>query len=134
MEIMIMGKPIAKARPRFVRRGAFVGTYNPQETEEGRWILEAKGQIQKPLEGPLSMICRFDMPIPSGMRKTDIRRIEAGEMVPHSKKPDLDNCLKFVKDCLNGIAWKDDSQVWWVQALKRYSTDPKTVILIYAVS
>jgi Holliday junction resolvase RusA-like endonuclease len=31
--ITIPGKPIAKKRPRFARRGKFVTTYNDQQTE-----------------------------------------------------------------------------------------------------
>lgn len=29
----------------------------------------------------------------------------------HTVKPDLDNIVKSIKDALNGVAWRDDSQV-----------------------
>jgi Holliday junction resolvase RusA-like endonuclease len=48
----------------------------------------------------------------------------------HSKKPDLDNLVKFVKDCLNGIAWKDDAQVVTLAATKKYDENPRTMIEI----
>jgi phage terminase large subunit GpA-like protein len=37
INITIPGPPIAKKRPKFARRGKFVTTYNPQDSEEGRW-------------------------------------------------------------------------------------------------
>jgi len=129
MKITIPGKPIAKKRPRFVRRGKFVGTYNDQETEEGRWILEAKPQVTEQMEGPLSLACAFFMPIPSGTSMK--KRVEIDKkVVPHFKKPDLDNLVKFVKDCLNNLAWRDDSQISYLWAIKIYSQEPMTAITI----
>ena len=132
MEILIRGVPIAKKRPRFVRRGKFVGAYNCQETEEGRWILEAKGQVTTCFEGPVIMLCDFVMPIPKSLRKRDVALAEAGQYY-HTKKPDLDNLIKFVKDCLNGLAWRDDSQVIKLNAVKRYGRDPMTAIDLHGV-
>ena len=133
MQIVIQGKPIAKKRPRFVRRGKFVGTYNAQETEEGRWILEAKSQVsQCYMEGPVIANMEFIMPMPKSLRKRDVALVEAGRYY-HTKKPDLDNMVKFVKDCLNGLAWRDDSQVVKLTATKRYGRDPGTVIELRGV-
>jgi len=129
MKITIPGKPIAKKRPRFVRRGKFVGTYNDQETEEGRWILEAKPQVTEKMQGPLSLTCQFFMPIPSGTSKTRLAEIQK-KVIPHVKKPDLDNLIKFVKDCLNELAWRDDSQISYLWGIKRYDSDPRTEIRI----
>ena len=129
MEITIPGKPIAKKRPRFFRRGNFVGTYNSQETEEGRWQLLAKSQIPSLMDGPISLTCAFAMPIPKSASKK-FRSDASSNLLPHTKKPDLDNLIKFVKDCLNGLAWQDDSQVSKLQAYKYYSDKPSTWILI----
>jgi len=129
MRITIPGKPIAKKRPRFSRRGKFVVTYNDQETEEGRWILEAKRQIDRVIEGPVIAHMRFYMPIPKSMAKRDCALVDAGQYY-HTKKPDLDNLVKFAKDCLNGYAWRDDSQVVKLTALKVYAREPRTEIEI----
>ena len=37
------------------------------------------------------------------------------------KTPDGDNILKIVCDALNGLAWKDDTQVAEMTVRKRYS-------------
>ena len=123
--ITIPGKPVSKKRPRFVRRGNFVHSYNPQETEEGRWILVARQQIQEKIpEGvAISLQCFFYLPIPKG---TSRKKRES--LFYHTKKPDLSNCLKFVEDCLTGELWYDDSQIARVTAMKMYSEDPRTDI------
>jgi Holliday junction resolvase RusA-like endonuclease len=114
--IIIQGTPIAKKRPRFVRRGKYVGAYNCQETEEGRWILDAKQAITEKAEAgtPVALKCWFYFDFPKSMSKKKHRE------AVHTSKPDLDNLVKFVKDCLNGIAWHDDSQVVSIMAKKLY--------------
>ena len=123
----IPGKPIAKKRPRFARRGKFVVTYNDQQTEEGKWILTARQQITEMIpEGvPITLRCVFYMPIPASTSK---KRRET--MLYHTKKPDIDNLCKFVKDCLNGELWHDDSQVSELIAAKLYDENPRTEILV----
>jgi Holliday junction resolvase RusA-like endonuclease len=130
--IEIPGKPIAKKRPKFFRRGSHVGTYNPQVTEEGRWIIFARdalagaGYPRTATKGvPVRLLCHFVFEYPASMPK----KWKAGNP-DHVKKPDADNCLKFVKDCLNGIAWHDDSQVYHVTGWKMYGETAKTVITI----
>ena len=134
--ITIAGKPIAKARPRFVRKGNFVGAYDCQATEEGRFLWECKAQLMKigwitplPAGIPTELVCKFYFPIPKAKKK--IRAlVEAGELIFHVTKPDLDNCIKFVKDCFNDFVWHDDGQVVRVHALKYYALEPKTVIMV----
>ena len=46
------------------------------------------------------------------------------------KKPDIDNYEKFVFDCLNGVVYRDDSQVVSCRHDKRYSENPRTEIEI----
>ena len=131
--ITIPGKPIAKKRPKFARRGKFTTTYNPQESEEGKWITLAHQYFpEKPLEGPVVLSADFHMPIPKSTSKKRHAMMLAGEIM-HTKKPDTDNMLKFAKDCLNGFAWIDDSQVIECHCRKFYSDTPKTVICISQV-
>lgn len=129
--LIIHGKPIAKKRPRFVRRGKFVGTYNCQETEEGKfkWDLLAQVGEMKPIETAIHLTCRFFMPIPESVSKKK-RVLYVGCAMPHVKKPDLDNLVKFVKDCANGVLWRDDSQVISLTASKAYHPEPGTEIII----
>ena len=128
--LTIPGAPIAKKRPRFVRRGNFVGTYNCQETEEGRFLFEIQKQWARPvIEGPLRIWCLFEMPIPKGTSKKKMIAMDQ-DKIKHIKKPDIDNLVKFCCDCLNGVVWKDDSLIYSLHGSKMYSTEPKTIITI----
>ena len=127
--LQIPGNPIAKKRPRFARRGKFVSTYNPQESEEGKFICLMQNQIKHdpvPAGTPIALKLEFHMPYPASISK---KKKESGLF--HTKKPDLDNLIKFVKDCANGILWHDDSQVVRVEAVKQYRDNPATQIYIY---
>lgn len=129
----VRGNPIAKKRPRFARRGKFVVTYNDQETEEGRFLFEVQKQWSRPpIEGPIKVRCSFEMPIPkSTSKKKTIAMLK--EEIRHTKKPDIDNLLKFVLDCLNQVVFKDDSQIVYLGGGKFYSQEPKTLVMIEEV-
>ncbi len=129
-QLTIPGNPIAKKRPRFARRGKFVVTYNDQETEEGRFILDLRQQwMAAPITGPVKLGLDFIMSIPKSTSKKDRALMELGEL-KHTRKPDVDNLVKFVKDCCNQMVWVDDSQVYWLIAHKYYGLYPKTIIEI----
>jgi len=134
--ITINGRPIAKQRPRFARIGKGVHTYSAQAAEEGRWILEAQQQVKKPLAGPLTLSLVFAMPRPKHHYGTgkNLGKLKDSAPLWHTGKPDLDNLAKFVKDCLNGVAWQDDSQVCRLVAQKVYSDKPQTVVCIEPVA
>ena len=127
----VPGVPVAKARPRFYRRGKFVGVFNSQDTEEGKFLLLSRSQIPRmaPQGVPVSLSALFFFPIPKSLPKKARAEIMAGADC-HVKKPDGDNCIKFVKDCLNGVAWHDDAQVCVVKYSKTYSEQPRTVLFI----
>lgn len=132
LTLYIPGQPIAKARPRFVRRGKFVQTFNPQETLEGRWLYQVYLQLPegfKPFEFPVYISLEFVMPIPKSVSKAR-RALMEKALIHHTKKPDCDNCVKFVLDCCNGVLWRDDSQVVRLSAVKRYGSEPHTKIIL----
>lgn len=115
MDIRIIGNPVAQGRPRAFRRGKFIGMYDPKQSKDWKSIVafQAKQQLNgnKLLEGALQMNLLFLMPRPKGIKK-DIFR--------HTKKPDLDNLCKAIKDALKDICYKDDSQICVLQSEKRY--------------
>lgn len=65
------------------------------------------------------------MPIPKKLSKKN-RMLVVG--IPHSKRPDLTNLIKFTEDALNGVLWEDDSIIYEIYAKKVYGETPKTVI------
>lgn len=49
----------------------------------------------------------------------------------HSSKPDLDNCIKSIKDGMNNIAYDDDCQVAGLHAIKVYGEENKVIVDVY---
>lgn len=45
-------------------------------------------------------------------------------------RPDIDNLVKAVTDALNGILWKDDSQIVSLSAEKRYGESGRITLLV----
>lgn len=125
----IQGNPVAKGRPRFARRGNFVATYTPKNTAQAENEIqrEALSHISEPITEPVELSIVFYMAIP---RSTSKKRSESLKNAPHVKRPDVDNLAKLVLDALNGIAWKDDSQVYSMSVEKRYSDNPRTEVTI----
>jgi Holliday junction resolvase RusA-like endonuclease len=135
MLIEIPGAPIAKRRPRFARRGKFVTTYNDQETEEGRWLWCAKPQITGRFDGPVRMVCIFRFSRPKSHYGTgrNENRLKPTSPVVHINKPDVSNLVKFAEDCLNGMAYRDDSQLVEILARKEWADEPGTMVILEAI-
>ena len=55
--------------------------------------------------------------------------MERGEIFP-TVKPDCDNIIKIVCDALNGLAYRDDSQVVAVTCQKKYGVEPAVHVVI----
>nr|WP_286673097.1 RusA family crossover junction endodeoxyribonuclease [Bacillus subtilis] len=61
------------------------------------------------------------------------KRAENGLLRP-TTKPDVDNYVKGVKDALNHLIYKDDSQVVDLKVSKFYSEEPRVEVMIKEVS
>lgn len=104
----VPGTPVAKGRPRFARAGRHVRTFTPEKTVafQDRVRLFASEAGVTPLEGPVSLAVYAWWPMRGQPRKRVPRPAEW-----KGTKPDADNVGKAVADALNGIAYRDDSQV-----------------------
>ena len=131
-EITIPGTPVAKGRPRVGR----YGTYTPKKTATYESYVQycwaAEYGAQPPSERPLEVSVIFYMPIPKSATKRIRAEITQG-IVKHTKKPDLDNMAKAVLDALNGLAYKDDSQIYSLTLYKTYDDTPCTTVTIKEV-
>lgn len=79
--------------------------YEPQELKAARAKLEAylaKYKPEKKYTGPVELVSTWCFPV-RGKHKN-------GE--PMTNKPDTDNLVKLLKDCMTKVGfWKDDAQV-----------------------
>lgn len=124
----VLGKPIAKARPRLNKFGY---TYTPEKTVNYenlvKYTFQSKFPHHKPFLGLIeaNITCIFDIPKSYSKKKTK-ELLEGHNNYNH--KPDLDNIAKIILDSLNGIAYKDDSQVTILHINKEYGLQPKVII------
>lgn len=130
IEITLLGPPLAKGRPRFVK--ATGRTYTPERTlnyESRLAHAAADVMAERPLlEGPLSVEVLIRMPIPESKPRKWKEAALAGSVYP-TKKPDVDNFAKML-DALNLIVWSDDSQIVELRVVKTYSDKPAFVARI----
>jgi Holliday junction resolvase RusA-like endonuclease len=129
----IEGVPVAKGRPRISTRGGFARAYTPAKTRSFEAVVSdtaraAIGPID-PYAGPVEMEAHFSIPVPKSWRKRDRADALAGIIQPGGK-PDLDNYFKAIADGLNGIVYKDDSQIVSARLTKRYGDDPGVVVTV----
>ncbi len=133
----VPGQPVAKGRARSFVRNGHVAHYTPEKTvkyesEVKRCAIaaqSAKGGAVALMEGPLSLSVEAYFQIPESWPKVKKAKALAGEIRPVSR-PDLDNVVKAIKDGLNMVAWKDDSQVVFLTARKSYSDRPRVMVSV----
>lgn len=109
--------------------------YTPKQTVNAEaWIKQcavtAHGNLL--LQGPLKVeIHAISTPAPS-WSKTKTNNALCGIIRP-TGKPDTDNIAKIACDSLNGIWWKDDSQVVTLIVHKFYGPEPELRVSVEAV-
>lgn len=144
MRFHVITTPVAQPRQRhraMKRKESaqiFVHNYTPADHPVQAYKQAIRAAFQnanhgKPIEGPVCLILTFVFPRP--LRMVYKKRKMYREM--HTAKPDLDNLAKSVKDALNGLAWKDDSQVCIARSAKVYGAGdevPHVEILIEPIN
>lgn len=124
IEIVLLGRPVAKGRPRFNRETGVA--YTPAKTvkyeTELRYAAEQVMGDRPPLEGPLRLHMKIVAPIPASWPKKKQAAALAGEIRP-TGKPDLDNFMKVI-DAANLVVWIDDSQITDATLQKFYGEKP----------
>lgn len=133
MKLEILGKPMGKQRPRLSKFGA----YTPQKTVNYetliKYLFTQKYPNFKPYEGELraKITAIFEVPKSYSKKKREallpilgIENSGAG----YTHKPDCDNIAKIVLDALNGLAYKDDSQITALLVFKEYGEQAKVIV------
>ena len=124
----ILGQPVAKQRPRVTRAGI---AYTPAKTVSYealvRYTYQCEHARQEPFSGRIEASITAVFPIPKSYSKKKTDELLNGHD-NYDKKPDCDNLAKIILDSLNGIAYKDDSQVTVLHVRKEYGVKPKVVV------
>lgn len=129
---IIPGQPKGKQRPKVTVQGSYAHAYTPKETANYENYVRVMYQINKDrvfLEGAIKAEITAYFPIPKSTGKKNRALMLAG-IVKYTKKVDCDNLAKIVLDSLNGIAYKDDAQVYELFVKKLYDEKPRVVVTL----
>jgi Holliday junction resolvase RusA-like endonuclease len=110
---------IAQKRHRYAR--GFV--YDPSSKDKKIAIQQIKEQFTgKPYTDALKIKFVFHIKRPKAHFRTGKYSDELKKTAPvyHTKRPDVDNFVKFYMDCMNKVVYLDDSQVIELRATKEY--------------
>jgi len=120
----VKGRARGLARPKATRMGTLgVRMYDPKsnvtaKAEVARAFTEAARCIAVPLQAPvrLTVIASYHTPRKKLWGTAKLTR------------PDSDNCAKLALDGLQGLAYRDDSQVYRVECEKRWAAESSFTI------
>lgn len=122
--LTVPGEPQGKQRPRWSK----VGTYTPKKSLNYETYIKelfaTKYPDFMPLESDLIMKLEIWLLIPGSASKKKKELMEKAIIRP-AKRPDIDNVIKTVFDALEGLAFRNDSQIVTVIASKFYSHTPR---------
>ena len=126
----ILGQPVAKQRPRVTRSGI---AYTPSKTVNYETLVKYTYQSlyrnRELILGCIEATITAVFPIPKSYSKKKTEELLNGHN-NYDKKPDCDNLAKIILDSLNGIAYKDDSQVTSLHINKEYGIQPKVIVCL----
>lgn len=129
----IEGTPVPKKRPRFSTQGGIVRSYTDKGTRnyEDHVNLSSRAAMGStgPLETPVGVYLYVRLPVPKSRSK---KRTEAalGGLEKPICKPDIDNLAKSLLDGMNGVVFKDDSQIVSLHVTKVYASVPGVDIMV----
>lgn len=131
MRYVVNIKPKPQSRPRFGKGRAYEKRDMTSWKQQAGYLLKSQRPdiIEK---GAIAFLVTFYIRPPKsiiGVKK--MAQALESETIYVEKRPDLDNCLKAIWDCSNGLLFKDDGQIAVTSAQKLYSLKPRIEIEIF---
>lgn len=136
IEFTVYGEPVAQGRPRLAVVAGRAMAYDPKKSRDYKDYVKLAAADKAPsklFEGPLALVVKVFRPMPKAFSKKKTAEAEAGIHRP-TTKPDTDNYIKGIKDALNNVIWKDDSQIVDEHVSKWYSQRPRVEVQIQNLS
>ncbi|PZX07590.1 endodeoxyribonuclease RusA [Psychrobacillus insolitus] len=95
-----------------------------------RWLDHVNAEKHSALiESEVRLFLDIYRPIPKSISKNKREDVISGVLRP-TKKPDLDNLVKGIKDGLSKVIWHDDAQIVEMNVRKFYSENPRAVVKV----
>jgi Holliday junction resolvase RusA-like endonuclease len=121
MVYVIPGKPQPLQRARTNPYGK--RPWDPQKALKSQLgtLIAAQKKIKRFYEGPLKLVIVFLFP-----------RTRATQFAKwHISRPDTTNLTKLIEDTAQGILFKDDCTICWIDTRKMYSDKPRVEFELY---
>lgn len=129
IHITVDGEAVPQGRPRFVR--ATGCSFDPPKSRAYKAKVKAKARLNAP-SAPLERAVELSLMIyrvpPKSASKRRRAAMLAGEIRP-TTKPDVSNVLKGIEDALNGIVYKDDSQIVQYGTVGKWYADRDYIVI-----
>ena len=113
--------PVPASRPRVTRWGTYYGKNHQAFRSEALALLSQMREDgilpEVPMSGKLRVWVVFSLKKP----KTTKLKTPRG---------DIDNYMKLLLDCCNGIIWEDDQQIAHINAFKDFASDEGSIDLV----
>lgn len=126
-QFFVPGAPQGKGRAKVAARGKFAHAYSPEKTVAYESLIKSQYAAAYPdaelFIGEIDMSIKAWFEVPKSTSTKQKLRMLSGCINP-AKKPDADNIAKVICDALNGIAYRDDTQVINLHIRKRYAEKP----------
>ena len=130
IKFTILQCPTGKKAPHHTRSGI---TYSSKEQKynENALITEMLPyRPSEPITDPIELNVDLYFPVPNS-KPAWWRNAALGTHIHYDKKPDYDNCLKNLCDCLEKLQFiKNDSQIFFSVVSKAYSDKPRWEVRI----
>lgn len=137
IHLFIPGNPVPQGRPRACIRGKHASVYEDAKSRDWKKTIAVHAQSYLDNgKGPVDI--RFWTLIDTAIKLQVEFRLLRPKSVSVKKRPepttrpDLDNLIKAVKDALNGVIWRDDSQIIeYLKVRKIYDNPPGVDIAVF---
>lgn len=133
IRIVVEGPPQKQQRHRTATRDRagnslpFPRMYDPSAGDKQKFLKYVKRYApEQPIIGPIDIEAKFYLPVAKSLSKKSREELH---LAPATKKPDIDNALKFYLDAMNGTFWVDDQQVTHANISKLFDKDNPRVEL-----
>ena len=135
----VPGKPQGKARARtfYNPKTKGMSSITPEKTVLyenliATCYMDKAGNDRFPDDSYLLVRIQAFYEPPKSVSKKKRTEMLDGKILP-AKKPDIDNVVKAVLDALNGVAYRDDTQVIELHVRKSYSEKPRVEVSIETI-
>ena len=113
--------PVPASRPRVSKWGTYYGKRHQAFRSEALDLLSGmreEGVLPEvPMSGKLRVWVVFSIKKPKTTKLA-------------TPRGDIDNYMKLLLDCCNGIIWEDDQQIAQINAFKNYASDEGSIDLV----